>query len=184
MTAFYRLLDDVQIPGRWHLGETRSPDGDEKWLDGGEPCEEDEVVVEVTHPGVVLDFSLTSFNAPIATRALALAIASIGGADIQLVRASIAGQVGFDLLNAVRVVSCLDERQSEFIKWKAGDHRSDLIGQYRQVTRLVLDPTRIPPGAHIFRVDGWRVALIVSEKLRSEMERVGCRGARFQPVSR
>jgi hypothetical protein len=184
MTAFYRLLDDVAIPGRWHLGEARSPDGDEKWLDAGEPCEEDELVVEVTHPGVVLDFSLTSFNAPIAARALALAIAGIGGAGVQRLRARIAGQVSFDVLNAVRVVSCLDEGESEFIKWKAHDHRPDLLGQYRQVTRLALDPRRIPRDAHIFRLEGWRVALIVSERLRIEMERVGCLGARFQPVSR
>jgi hypothetical protein len=35
------------------------------------------------------------------------------------------------VLNAVRVVSCLDEGESEFIKWKAHDHRPDFLGQYR-----------------------------------------------------
>jgi len=36
---------------------------------------------------------------------------------------------------------------------------------------------------HLFRVDGWRVALIVSEGLKQIIELVGCRGARFEEVT-
>jgi hypothetical protein len=152
-------------------------------LADGTACDKDELFVEVTHPGRGLDFSLTSFNVPIATHRLALAIASIGAANVQRLSVRIAGQSAFDVMNSTRVVNCLDEEKSEFIKWTQNDHRADLAGQYRQVTRLCLAPGRIPIDADFFRVDGWRVALIVSDSLRAEMERVGCVGAKFQSVS-
>jgi hypothetical protein len=63
------------------------------------------------------------------------------------------------VLNALRVIRCLDEERSEFIKWTEGDHRADLAGQYRQVTRLVLDARAIPPDVHLFRGEAWLIAL-------------------------
>ncbi len=87
------------------------------------------------------------------------------------------------MLNAVRVIRCLDEKRSEFIKWTEHDHRADLAGKYRQVTKLVLIPGAIPPDAHIFRVDGWEVALIVSEVVKVAMESVGCFGAKFTELA-
>ena len=92
------------------------------------------------------------------------------------------GRPEFAALNALRVVRCLDEGRSEFQRWTANDHRPDLTGQYRQVTRLVVDARKIPEGIHMFRIEGWPVALIVSEEVRAEMERAGCLGAKFQEV--
>lgn len=86
------------------------------------------------------------------------------------------------VLNSLRVVLCLDERRSELLEWTKNDHRSDLAGQYRQVTNLVVDCERIPRDAHFFRIDGWRVALIVSADVKEAMERVGCLGAKFVDV--
>lgn len=73
----------------------------------------------------------------------------------------------------------LDEARSEFIKWTEHDHRADLAGEFRQVTKLVLARDTIPDDAHFFRIAGWEVALIVSEEVKSAMERVGCFGAEF-----
>jgi hypothetical protein len=87
------------------------------------------------------------------------------------------------VLNSLRVVRCLDEGRSEFIKWTEDDHRADLAGQYRQVTKLVLERSAIPVDAHFFRIDGWLVALVVSEVVKDAMERVGCFGAKFIEVS-
>ena len=50
------------------------------------------------------------------------------------------------------------------------------------VTRLRIDVSRVPRDADIFRVEGWLVALIVSERLKAAMEAVGCRGAKFVEV--
>lgn len=65
------------------------------------------------------------------------------------------------------------------MKWTKEDHRADPAGEYRQVTKLFLAPDRIPSGAHFFRIDGWLVAVIVSDAVKDAMERVGCKGAKF-----
>lgn len=184
MRRFFQLRDDVTVAGRWHIGQVRTEDGTEPLLDAGKPFDGSEALfAEVTTAGGVLDFSLTSFAVPVATRQLGEAIGAIAGPDAQVLPVGIADQSGMVVLNSVRVVKCLDEARSEFIKWTKQDHRADLAGQYRQVTRLVLDPGAIPADAHFFRVEGWLVALIVSEAVKEAMERVGCLGAKFIDVT-
>lgn len=162
------------------MSDVLLPTGLEPLLDAGVPLGGAErLAATVSHAGRVLDFSLTSFNVPIATSRLANAIANVAGSDVQCLPVSVAGQAGMTVLNALRVVRCLDETRSEFMKWTKEDHRADLAGQYRQVTKLVLAPGAVPSDAHFFRVEGWSVALLVSEAVKVAMERVGCVGAKF-----
>ena len=183
MARYHQLRDDMTSPARWHLGEILSADGDEPLLDDGQVCEKGALVAEVTHPGPVLSFSLTSFNTPIVSGPLARAIGPIAGMDVQCLPVVIAGQSGFQVMNVVRVVDCLDEEHSEFLKWTERDHRPDLVGRYKQVVNLRLDRSRIPADANFFRVARWTVALIVSDAVRKAMENVGCDGAKFIPVA-
>lgn len=44
-------------------------------------------------------------------------------------------------------------------------------------------PNDVPSDAHFFRVEGWVVALIVSEAVKEAMERVGCMGAKFMELT-
>jgi hypothetical protein len=182
MGGYYRLVDDLNVPGRWHLGEIHASDGTEPVLDGGVSCPAEGLVAGITNPGKVLDFSLTAFNAPVATARLAATIGEVAGPDVQRLPVTIAGQGGCAVLNALRVVRCLDEARSEFDRWTAEDDEPELLGQYKQVTKLSIDPATVPRGAHFFRIEGWLVALIVSEELRAAMERSGCVGAKFLPV--
>ncbi|WP_437293712.1 imm11 family protein [Sorangium sp. So ce426] len=180
MTRYFQLRDDVTIRGRWHLSDVLLPTGAEPLFDAGEPVRDSGPLRgTVSHTGSVLDFTLTSFNVPIATSSLAHAVSNIASSDLQCLPVEIAGQAGMMVLNAVRVVRCIDETRSEFVKWTKHDHRADLAGQYRQVTKLVLATDAIPADAHFFRVEGWLVALIVSEAVKEAMERVGCLGAKF-----
>jgi hypothetical protein len=133
----------------------------------------------VSHPGRVLDFTLTSFNVPVVRGRVADAVRGVAGSDVQCLPVDIAGQPGMIALNALRVVRCLDETRSEFIKWTNEDRRADLAGQYRQVTKLVLAHDAVPTDAHFFRVEGWLVALVVSEAVKEAMEGIGCLGAKF-----
>jgi hypothetical protein len=110
-------------------------------------------------------------------------VAAVAGNDVECLPVEIGGQSEMMVLNATRVVRCLDESRSEYIKWTKEDHRADLAGQYRQVSRLVLDPLAIPEDAKFFRIEGWLVALVVSEAVKEAMERAGCRGATFTEVS-
>lgn len=162
------------------MAEVLLPGGAEPPLDAGIPLNDSGPLTgRVSHAGRVLDFSLTSFSVPVVTARLAEAVSKIAGADVQCLPVGIAGQSGMMVINTVRVIRCLDERRSEFIKWTKDDYRADLAGQYRQVTKLVLDPTSVPVNAHCFRVEGWLVALIVSEEVKEAMESVGCMGAKF-----
>jgi hypothetical protein len=183
MSEFFKLSENVEVPGRWHLGTIRTTDGKIPRFIAGIPFTGNhELDAEVSHPGRVLDFCLTSFAVPVATNALAREIQAIAGGDVQCVPVNIAGQSGMYVLNAVRLVPCLDETRSEFIKWTERDHRADLAGQYRQVTKLAIDASAVPQGSHFFRIQGWSVALIVSKQIKDAMESVGCFGAEFTPV--
>ncbi|WP_437605688.1 DUF1629 domain-containing protein [Sorangium sp. So ce834] len=173
----------MTIKGRWHLGEIRLRSGLEPLLDAGHRLDATEPLRgEVTHAGRILEFSLTSFNVPVATTALANAVSSVAGSDVQCIPLEIAGQTGMLVLNSVRVIRCLDEERSEFIKWTKQDHRSELAGQYRQITKYVLNESALPNDAHFFRIEGSLVELIVSDAVKAGMESVGCLGAKFVEV--
>jgi hypothetical protein len=77
----------------------------------------------------------------------------------------------------------LDENRSQFTKWTVNDHRPDLAGEYRMVVNLKVVGSAIPSDAHIFRIKGWLVGLIVSDKVKRAMELAGCLGAKFAEVT-
>lgn len=180
MSQYFRLLDDVTVPKRWHLGAAALADGTEPRLRAGIRFDSPQTpVIPVTHAGRALDFTLTSFAAPVAKRGLAVAVAAVAGTDVQCIPVNIADHADMVVLNALRVLRCVDERRSDFVKWTKLDHRADLAGQYRQITKLVLDATAVPNNAHFFRIDGSFAELIVSEAVKNAMDRVGCLGAKF-----
>lgn len=180
---FFELKDDVNIVGRWHLGDITTEMGEPPRLRAGIPfAEESCLSAEITHKGNPIEFCLTSFAVPVAAATLAGAVSSVAGADVQRLPLAINGWQGFEVLNVLRVVECLDEQRSEFLKWTERDHRADLAGQYRMVTKLLVDQSGIPAGTHAFRVKGWLVALVVSENVKDAMETAGCKGAKFVPV--
>lgn len=184
MIRYFQLRDDLTIRGRWHLSDVRLPAGTEPPLDTCKPIIDPEPLVgTVSHMGRVLEFTITSFNVPIATSGLAYAVSSVARSDVQCLPIHVADQPGLFALNALRTIRCVNEERSEFIKWTKQDHRADLAGQYRQVTNLVLTAGAIPADAHFFRIEGWRVALIVSEATKEAMQRVGCLGAEFIELS-
>jgi hypothetical protein len=183
MKKFYRLLDDVNVPNRWHLGEIFEVEGTslELWH-GIARYSEKPLTVKIDRSGKSLDFCMTSFAIPVAKTPLGHAIGAIAGPDLQRISVMIDGFRDYEVLNSVRIIGCLDEANSIFTKWTPKDHRHDLAGQYRMVTKLVLDPKRVPSDCHFFRLEGWHIALIVSQDVRRAMEDAGCLGALFQDV--
>lgn len=181
---YFDLSDDVTIPKRWHLGDVTTQQGDEPRLRAGLRREgRDPIATTLDVPGRELEFCLTSFAVPVARSSLATAIEAIADGDVQRLPLSIPGHDGFEVVNALRVIKCLDESRSEFMKWTTNDHRADLAGQYRMVTNLKVLPAAIPDDAHVFRIEGWLVALIVSEPVKVAMEKAGCFGAKFVEVT-
>jgi len=89
----------------------------------------------------------------------------------------------FEVLNVLRVIRCLDESRSEFVNgprriivriWPASIDRSP------DCTSMFL---AFPTNAHLFRIEHWLIALVVSDEVRAAMEKAGCFGARFQDVT-
>ena len=185
MMRYFILRDDVTIPNRWHLGEV-SPGNDEEPLElwvGKRMQNNKTLFTEITDPGRSLDFCLTSFATPVATTKLASAIEAIAGDDVQRLPVYIKGHEGFEVLNAVRVLECLDEDRSKFLKWTEKDHRADLAGEYRSIPLLRIRSAEVPNDAHFFRIKGSFIELIVSEDVKLAMEDAGCLGAKFQDVT-
>ncbi|HSN99214.1 MAG TPA: hypothetical protein VLS89_13055 [Candidatus Nanopelagicales bacterium] len=180
MRRYFRLLDDVTVPKRWHLGAAALPDGTEPRLRAGIRFASSAIPsIPVTRAGRALEFTLTSFAVPVITKKLAEAVNVAAGDDVQLIEVKVSGQAGMVVLNSLLVLRCVDEGRSEFVKWTKQDHRADLAGQYRQITKLVLDAAAIPPDVHVFRIAGSLVELVISETVKEAMERVGCLGAKF-----
>jgi coenzyme F420-reducing hydrogenase beta subunit len=49
------------------------------------------------------------------------------------------------------------------------------------VDRLRIDKTRVGD-AQVFRPEGWNVVLIVSERIKDALERMGATGTKFEEV--
>ncbi len=179
---YFRLRDDVNVDGRWHLGDVTSDGLKCLGITPGSLLTHGSLEVEVFQEGRNLAFSQTSFGVCVASPRLALAIALVAGTDLQRLPVAIPGHGDFEILQPTRAIDCLEESQSEFVKWKAGDHRADLEGHYRMVTRVVVAPDRIPSDGQFFRMARWHVALIVSDAVRQAMLSAGCEGAIFDPV--
>lgn len=180
---YFDLFDDVYVPNRWHISEVRDNTGYEPaFVDGESLTIKPPLRARVGKAGRAPQFSLSSFGAPLVTTRLALAMAEVAGGDFQQFPVDIDGHDGIVALNAVRAIQCLDESKTEFVKWTTADHRADLAGQYRTVSGLRILSDVIPKSTHLFRIYGWTVALIVSERLRDAMEAVGCEGAIFREV--
>lgn len=179
---YFKLTDDVEIPGRWHLGLITLQNGSEVSLVSGPAADAASSTARLSRPGKPLDFCLSSFAVPVVRRGLADAIKAVAPDDVQRLPVEIPGHAGFEVLITLRVIKCLDEHLSEFTKWTVNDHRADLAGQYRMVTRLRVRPEAIPATVNLFRIEGWLIGLIVSEPIKRAMEASGCIGARFVEV--
>ena len=180
LAKYYRLNDDVRISRRWHLGEILSRDGDFPDLLDCVPCGFTELEAEVSQAGRALEFCQTSFAVPVAGDALADTIKLAAGTDVECVPLRVDKKAGFKAINVLRKLSCVDEKRSQFVKWTAQDHRPDRIGQYHEISDLTIDLSHVPRDVNIFRLWGWNVVLVVSERIKDEMGRAGCFGALFE----
>ena len=165
MTNYYELDHDRYITGRWYLdGPVDDNFRDDREFAYGNRVElRGPLRATICKPGKVLDFSLTLSQVPILSMRLANVICHLVEDQAQLLPVDIEGCEGFAVMNTTVLVQCLDENRSEFLKWTENDGRPDKIGHYRMVTRLRLDPNQIPANLHVFRVMGWKIALIVSQ---------------------
>ncbi|RKH05617.1 imm11 family protein [Corallococcus carmarthensis] len=185
---YFRLLDDVTIPGRWELGIALDAGGnevDDPWMfrEGRTAPPRQALRIPVEHPGTPLDFSLAGFSTPVVHPRVAAVLLELAAQDIQLVPVAVQGHAEpYAILVATRLIRCIDDAASdEVIRWTPQDGRPDRVGQYRDVDGMRIDPTQVGD-AKVFRTWGWSIALIVSEDIKLALERIRATGIRFTEV--
>ncbi|RKG82952.1 hypothetical protein D7W79_01145 [Corallococcus exercitus] len=185
---YFRLLDDVTIPGRWDLGvphDARGNEVEDPWMfrEGQPVASPQPLSIPVEHPGTPLEFSLAGFSTPVVHPRVAAIFSGLAAQDIQFVPVDVREHVGpYSILVATRLIRCIDDEASEeVIRWTPQDGRPDRVGQYRDVDGLRIDPTQVGD-AKVFRTWGWSIALIVSEDIKRALERIRATGMRFTEV--
>lgn len=185
---YYRVYDDMYIPGRWHL---RAPvDEQGEWIDVWQFDEgrvldiQGPIRFPVKPAGVALEFTLCSFAIPVVHRRVVSLFERLGiQNEVQFIPVQVEGQAEpWFILNALQIIHCIDDdRCEEVLYWRPEDERPDKVGQYRNVAGMKIDPAKVGE-ANIFRTWGWTVVLIVSERVKLAMEAEGITGAKFVEV--
>ena len=183
----YQLLPDhIQYPDQWFLDDPLTADGREidprEFVDGVSYDGPAPAVASIGNAGRELAFNLGAFDMPVVSAVVADIVWRIAPLDVQCFTIDIPGAVGsYQILNAVCSLDCLDEERSEFTRWQAGDHRSDLIGQYRMISTIRIDPLRTHDH-HVFRIRNFTIALLVSETVKDALVYIPNLGVLFDPV--
>lgn len=185
---YFQVWDDRQVRGRWHLsGPT---DSQRKELDpwqfkqGRVLSLADTPIFRLMRPGEPLEFTLTGYAIPLVHARVVNLLEAMGlQSEVQFIPARAEGRTeDYFILNALQTIRCIDDaRCEEVLYWLPEDERPDKVGQYRNVVGMRIDPEKVG-GANIFRPWGWRVALIVSERVKLAMEDEGITGPKFTEV--
>lgn len=141
------------------------------------------IAVPIRQAGCEVAFSFGPFDIPVVSKQVADIIRQIAPADTEFLPVDIVAARGaFEIMNVLAQPDCLDEKTSQFTTWTAADQRPEMIGRYRMISTIRLDPGRTL-GHHVFRLARWSSALFVSLEVKVALERVPALGVRFQPVS-
>lgn len=187
---YFRLFEDLYIPGRWYLDTPVDGNGREigTWVftDGQVVSVVEPLRVALYRPGKALDYSAADAGAaPVVHPRVASVLQSLAPGDIQTFPIQVEDQPErYVLINVTRVVKCIDEQASEHVEiWvpEDEDDQPERAGEYRNVVGLRVDKSRVGD-AKIFRTWGWHVVLVVSEDIKEALERIGATGMHFTEV--
>ncbi|HYO70279.1 MAG TPA: hypothetical protein VEU33_29790 [Archangium sp.] len=112
---YFRLLDDLHIPGRWELDDPVDQRGQalRTWLlaRGESAHVEGRIRIPLYVPGRSLDFSLLAgAPIPVVRARVAAVFSELAPDDVQLIPVDVDGQTEpYVLLNITRVVKCIDD---------------------------------------------------------------------------
>jgi hypothetical protein len=185
---FYRILADPNAVDRWFLDEPVGQQGRQidarAFLQGSRYIGPPPADVPIQRVGREVTFNLAAFDMPVVSGELGRFLLEAAPQEIELFPVTVGSTIpGFAILNVVSIQDCLDETKSNVLKWKPEDARPDKVGQYRMVTNLTIDPQRTS-GRNLFRVAGWKIALIVSEKIKAALDGSKELGIVFESVVR
>jgi hypothetical protein len=184
---YYDLVDDIYRRDRWELGTLKAPNGEDVVhfdLTNGSPIDfGGPLRVPIDRAGPPMDFSFASFDLPVVHSKVALLLERMAPGDVQLIPVKVASRREKRyVLNVLRVVKCIDDAACAEVRYyKPEDGQPDLVGQYRAVHGLRIDPSKVGD-AQVFRPWGWPVVILVSEDIKSALESIGATGTVFTEV--
>ncbi|MFT0477762.1 imm11 family protein [Pseudomonas antarctica] len=180
---YFRLIDDVDFPGRWHLGDIHDVDN---WaFMHSRPQSLNHGVIDVYKSGARMDFTFSEvFGVPVVSEKVRRELIVFPEVDFFPVSINSHESIGdFNVMVTLASVECVDEERSQFQKFEEFDPvRPDKAGDYRGFMSLRLDAVKVK-GLHIFRVKKFEVAIIVSLVVKEKLQNAGVTGLKFLAVS-
>ncbi len=190
---YYKISFDDQETEGWELVVTwELPDGSWRDVWAYTRCEylsqPDDITVDIVDKGLATDFNLANFNIPIVSKRLGDVVESVAKNQIQRIPISIGDDRGWEILNILNLVECLDYERS-VIDYHAEIPSDPAIvetlknsGKPRGVRLLRIDG-RKACGFHIFRISDWTIPIIVSAALKNALEDAGVTGLSYRSIS-
>jgi hypothetical protein len=159
---------------------------DEPWMfaDGRALPDPGPIKAQISHPGEKRTFVFAGVEeTPIGSETVANVFRVLAPNDVQLFPVSIEGESGrYFVVNATKVVDCIDEERCLEVQHYPAGSFPEYAGEYRWIYGLRIDPSKTE-GAHVFRLKKFKIAFIVSEDIKSALERVGNLGLSFERVT-
>ncbi|MBZ4410540.1 DUF1629 domain-containing protein [Myxococcus faecalis] len=185
---YFSLNEDVK-GGSWYLGDPLDDAGHElediwEFTEGRPVRSTGHLKFPIRESGRRLDYSAAGVAmTPVLHIRVATLFAELAPDDVQLLPADITDcPEQYVVLVATKLIRCIDDEASEeILRWKPEDGRPERVGQYRSVAGLRIDPAKVGD-AKVFRTWGWKGALIVSEDIKTAVERANATGAQFEEV--
>jgi len=186
-SQFFRLVPDMVDCQPWHLSAPSSPNGEEldsRIFTRGLPVTDLRVPLSigVRNPGTPVQLSFGSFDYLVVEHRLAVLVEAIAPSDVELFPATVDGNPSYEVMNVKTRIRCIDDDRTVGEKWGAADGRPDKIGDFRTVTNLVIDASKVTECA-MFRVASWEIALVVSDEVRQLLVSEAGPGLQFLSVT-
>ncbi len=173
MRYFRIIADNARFADRWFLDEPVTKDGqaiDAREFRYGRPyVGSPPFRIPVQSDGIEVEFNLAAFDMPVVSAKIIRLLEGVAQGEFEAYPVTIGSSLsGYAILNVIHRESCVDDERSQSIRWKQEDGRPDKIGSYRTIYSLIIDSARTH-GRQLFRVEGFEVALIASEKVKQAL---------------
>jgi hypothetical protein len=179
MAQYFRIEPNPQLAGAWFLSDPRSDRNlpidpraftEGRLVDGDKPAS-----VNIRVGGPQLDFNFGAFDMVVARTEVVDKLQAKFDVPLQRFAVSVGEETGYEVVNVLDRIPCFDRSASVFTT-KEGD--GDPLRMVVKL-RIVTDRAR---GHHMFRLDEWPTALIVSEDVKRHFEVGKITGVVFSPV--
>jgi hypothetical protein len=184
---YYRIIDDINYPQRWHLGDIIEVKDNWPFIYGKKIDVEllvKELHVKIYKDGNPMDYTTSeAYSIPIVSELLKKQLGGVR--DLQFIPVKIWDKsidLRYFIMVATNKLDCVNEELSVFGKFAENDPiRPDLAGNYSWFTKLIIDEAKAE-GKDVFRIAKACHYLIISQRVKDAIEDVNAIGAKFIEV--